>query len=151
MQSLRQLKKEFLIIDYNPETVEQLEQEGYYCTYGDITDGEILNEIDFSKTHMIISTIPDKAANLVLINKVKQKEIIIVVVSHQIDDALELYDAGATYVLMPHFLGGEYASSLIERYGLSVDDFLKEKIKHLEHLRTRKALGHEHPRHERER
>ena len=53
--------------------------------------------------------------------------------------------AGADYVVMPHFLGGEHASRLI-------DDVRRKKIKlheakedHIEHLRERKDIGHEHP------
>jgi len=77
------------------------------------------------------------------------KNAIIIVVSHQIDEAIELYEKGATYVLMPHFLGGRHTSTLIERYGLDLNKFLKEKTTHIEHLRTRKNIGHEHPKRER--
>ena len=61
--------------------------------------------------------------------------------------AIELYDKGATYVLMPHFLGGSHTSTLIERYGLDLNKFLKEKTMHIEHLRNRKEIGHEHFKH----
>ena len=37
---------------------------------------------------------------------------------------------------------------LIEKHGLNFNKFLKEKIEHLEHLKTRKEMGHEHPKHE---
>ena len=50
---------------------------------------------------------------------------------------------------MPHFLGGRHTSTLIERYGLDLNKFLKEKTTHIEHLRTRKNIGHEHPKRER--
>ena len=62
---------------------------------------------------------------------------------------MELYDKGATYVIMPHFLGGHYASTLIEKYGLNLNKFLKAKVAHIEHLRKRKKIGHEHPQHNR--
>ncbi|MCK5452512.1 MAG: hypothetical protein KAI51_03680, partial [Candidatus Aenigmarchaeota archaeon] len=58
---------------------------------------------------------------------------------------LKLYDAGATYVIMPHFLGGCQASTLIENNQLSLSGFLNEKVAHIENLKLRKGMGHEHP------
>jgi len=50
-------------------------------------------------------------------------------------------------VLMPHFLGGHHVSAMIEEHRLSFNKFLKEKVDHIEHLRKRKQMGHEHPYH----
>ena len=64
---------------------------------------------------------------------------------------MKLYNQGATYVIMPHFLGGHHASTLIEKYGFNVNKFLEQKIVHLEYLQDRKSQGHEHPKHHRHR
>ena len=106
-------------------------------------------KLNFSKAKMVISTIPLIDANLLLINKVKEenKKTIIAVISHQIDDAVRLYDEGATYVLMPHFLGSKHFSTMIETNKLDMNKFLEEKIAHVEHLKYRKQLGHKHPAH----
>ncbi len=145
--SLKKIKKKFLIIDYNPKVIINLFKEGYDCKYGDVNDTELLDELNFSKTKMVISTIPAIDTNLLLIRKVKDvnKDAIISVVAQQIDDALKLYDAGATYVIMPHFLGGRQASTLIENNQLSLSGFLNEKVAHIENLKLRKSMGHEHP------
>ena len=63
-------------------------------------------------------------------------------------NSIELYEKGASYVIMPHFLGGHRSSTLIEKHGLNFNKFLKEKVAHIEHLRNKKEMGHEHPRHE---
>ncbi|MCK5062363.1 MAG: cation:proton antiporter [Candidatus Aenigmarchaeota archaeon] len=145
--SLKKIKKKFLIIDYDPKVIINLSKEGYDCKYGDVNDTELLDELNFSKSKMIISTIPAIDTNLLLIRKVKDvnKDAIISVVAQQIDDALKLYDAGATYVIMPHFLGGCQASTLIENNQLSLSGFLNEKVAHIENLKLRKGMGHEHP------
>ncbi len=150
LESFKKIKKKFLIVDYNPETILDLAKEGIDCRYGDASDSELLNELNFPNAKMVISTIPDFDTNLLLINEIRRfnKEAVIVVVSHDTDEAIELYDKGATYVIMPHFLGGHHASTLIERYGLNFNKFLKEKIAHIEHLKMRKELGHKHPKHE---
>jgi Kef-type K+ transport system membrane component KefB len=150
LESFKKMKKKILIIDFDPEIITKLAKEGFDCKYGDANDSELLDEINFSKTKMVVSTIQDLDTNLLLINKIKEsnKKVIITVVSHQIDEAMELYDAGATYVLMPHFLGGHHASTMIQEYKLNINKFLKEKVAHLEHLKKRKEIGHEHPNHE---
>ncbi len=149
LESFKKIKKKFLIVDYNPETIMCLAKEGTDCRYGDASDSELLNELNLSKAKMVYSTIPDFETNLLLINKIREsnKKAIIIVVSHQIDEAIELYDKGASYVIMPHFLGGHHASTLIEKYGLNLSKFLKAKVAHIEHLRKRKEIGHEHPQH----
>jgi len=150
LESFKKIKKKFLVVDYNPETITKLAKGGFDCKYGDASDSELLNELNFSKIKMVASTIHNLDTNLLLINKVREsnKKAIITVVSHQIDEAMKLYDAGATYVLMPHFLGGHHVSTMIEAHGLNLSKFLKEKVAHVEHLRMRKEVGHEHPLHE---
>ena len=150
LESLEKIKKKFLIVDYDPEIVTKLSKEGYNCRYGDANDLELLNELNFSKAKMVISTVPTTETNLLIINKVKEanKNAIIAVVAHQIDDAIRLYDNGATYVIMPHFLGGQHFSTMIEKNKLSVNKFLKEKINHMNNIHNRKKIGHEHPKHE---
>jgi Kef-type K+ transport system membrane component KefB/Trk K+ transport system NAD-binding subunit len=150
LESLKRIKKKFLIIDYDPEVITKLSKEGYDCRYGDANDSELLDEINFSKAEMIISTIPVVDTNILIIKKVKElkQKTVISVVSHQINEAERLYEEGATYVIMPHFLGGKHFSTMIERNKLSMSKFLKEKIDHIEHLNKRKDLGHKHPLHE---
>ncbi|MBW3017501.1 cation:proton antiporter [Candidatus Woesearchaeota archaeon] len=143
LESLKKTKKKFLVIDYNPERIIGLAKKGIECRYADAGDSDLLNELNFSKTNRVISTIPDINTNLLLINKIKEsnRKAIIIVVSHQIDEAMELYKRGATYVIMPHYLGKRHASTLIEKYGLDISKFLKEKIAHIEHLKKRKHDG----------
>ncbi len=150
LESLKKIKKKFLVVDYDPEVIAKLSKEGYNGRYGDANNSELLNELNLSKAKMVISTIPMVDTNLLLINKIREenKKAIISVVSHQIDDAILLYDEGATYVLMPHFLGGKQFSAMIEDNKFNINKFLKEKIVHLKHLKYRKQIGHEHPKHE---
>jgi Kef-type K+ transport system membrane component KefB/Trk K+ transport system NAD-binding subunit len=147
LNSFKKIKKKFLVIDYNPDTIRILQNRQVDCVYGDASDSELLNDINLTNTKMVISTIPEIETNLLLIRHAKgaNKKCIVIVIAHKIDDAIALYDSGASYVIMPHFLGGDHASAMIERYGLNVDRFLQGRIRHIEHLRRRKSQGHEHP------
>ena len=98
---------------------------------------------------MVVSTIPNFNTNSLLISNVrrKNKKAIIIVVSHDIEKAIDLYKKGATYVIMPHFLGGTHTSAMIKGFGFDSRKFLKKKTEHAEHLKKRKKIGHDHPKH----
>ncbi len=147
LESLKRLKKKFLVVDFNPNTIVDLTKKGIDCRYGDAGDIELLNQIDFRKVKMIISTIPDPDTNILLMKRAKQvnPRLIIITVAHQIDDALKFYEQGAGYVLMPHFLGGNYMASLLQEYEFDMKKFLQERVKQQAYLRKRKLMGHEHP------
>jgi len=147
LKSFDKINKKALVVDYNPDTILKLAKKGIDSRYGDANDIDLLDDINFRKTKMIISTIPEKETNLLMINELKRvsKNAVFIVIAHHVDDALELYNAGATYVIMPHFLGGHHTASLIEKFKLSKSDFQKEKTRNLKWLRERKREGHKHP------
>ena len=151
LDSIQKIKKKYLVVDYDPVIIRKLSKDGINCRYGDANDYELLDDLKLSKAKMIVSTIPNFDTTLMLISKIREsnKNAIIIVVSHQIDEAMKLYHKGATYVLMPHLLGGTRASMMIKEYGLDINKFLKEKIHHIDNLNHRRDMGHNKPRHER--
>lgn len=153
LKSFKKLKKRFLVVDYNPETNLELCNDNVDCLYGDADDEEFLSGLSLTETKMVVSTIPEFETNMLLIGKIRQmnKSAIIMVMSHNIEEARDLYSRGATYVIMPHFLGGSHASMMIDEYKLDINKFLKEKEKHIKYLKTRKKLGYEHPKAEKHR
>lgn len=150
LEALKKKNIEFMVVDYNPQTIQDLNRKGIKCKYGDAEDPEFYNEISLKKTKIILSTIPNFETNMLIITKAKEanNKTIRIVIAHQLEEANRLYQAGATYVLMPHFLGGQYTSMMINKYGLEVSKFLEERKKQIEYLKKRKILGHEHPMHE---
>jgi Kef-type K+ transport system membrane component KefB/Trk K+ transport system NAD-binding subunit len=149
--SLKKLKKQFTVVDYNPDTIMNLAKDGVSCRYGDASDDELLSELQFETTKMVLTTIPDMEINLILLKQVRSrnKNAIFIAVAYQTEEALRLYDEGASYVIMPHFLGAKHTSALLEDYGLDAQKFFKEKVLHIQHLHERRKIGHEHPQAER--
>ena len=80
------------------------------------------------------------------LNEIKKGSAVAVVTSDQIENALKLYDFGASYVIMPHFLGGKHASKILQAFGDNIDKLTEVKINHLSHLQQRKNMMQEHPR-----
>ncbi len=143
LNSVKKIGKRFLVIDYDPDKITELVSKGYCCKYGDASDSEMLSEIDFSGARMVISTIPDAETNLMLAKEIRKKNrnAIVIIISHSYEEALKLYETGTTYVVMPYFLGGHHASKLIEHYGFDINEFLKEKHNHLSHILPRSSKG----------
>ncbi|MBU0530303.1 MAG: cation:proton antiporter [Nanoarchaeota archaeon] len=144
LESFKNIKKSFLVVDYNPEVLDKLKKNGYDAKYGDANDLEVLNTIDFKSARMVVSTIPKAETNMMLIEKVKSenKNAIIIAVAHENRETMELYKKGASYVIMPYYLGSEYASMLIERHKLDLNKFLVDKAKHIDDLKLRLKLKH---------
>lgn len=140
IESLKSLKHDFLIVDYNPEIITRVAKEGFDCIYGDVSDPEILSDIDLSSAKMVISTVHDFNTNLILIDESKKANMngIIITTSYSVEDAIKLYEEGANYVIIPHFLGGHKTATMIEDYGFDIEKFLKYKIEHVEYLHKRR-------------
>ena len=148
-QKLHTLKKRILIVDFDPEVVRNLIDEQKPCIYGDAGDLEVIDKMNLKKVKMLISTVPDVYDNLLLVKKLKEmnKKGLAIVTANQINEALKLYEKGADYVIMPHFLGGEHVSYLVEKYKTNFEKILRRKLDHIEELKKRQKKGHEHPNH----
>lgn len=149
LQDLRVPNNEVLVVDFNPEIIDSLAKQKYHCLYGDVTDEEIIERMQLNKIELLISTVPEMKDNLLLIRKVTaaNRRAKVMVTASDIDDALRLYGAGADYVILPHFLGGEHVSRLVNQVSRNATQLHEEKKKHLAHLHERKRLGHSHPLH----
>ena len=147
LRSFSKVKKKVLIVDYNPEMIDRLAKNGYHCIYGDVGDEEIINKMNLGHISMLISTVPEVKDNLNLIHRAKKanRRTKVIVTATEIDNALKFYNAGADYVVMPHFLGGEHVSHLIKDVRKRKKKLREEKKIHIKHLHDRKEAGHEHP------
>ena len=148
LNSLKRSNKKYLVVDFNPETVSNLNKLGVASLYGDADDIDFLDELPLDKIKLAVSTVPEFETNSVLIRTIRKvnEKAIVIVRAHSIDDALELYKKGANYVLTPHFLGGEYVSKMIIESKTDEKKYEEEKEKHIKMLREAARKGEEHPR-----
>lgn len=135
----KKLNKKYLVVDFNPNSIEKLKKINIPHRFGDAEDVSFLEEIELAKAKSVISTIPDFKTNLSLVSyyRTHNKDGIIIVLSHEIKDTKELYEHGASFVVMPHYLGANIASSMLEKYGLEKNSFDHEKENHLDYLKER--------------
>jgi len=137
LKSLKKINKDYLIVDFNPDTIKDLQKLRMPCLYGDASDFDFLQELNLGKLQLVISTVPDFETNEVLTEVIRlaNSQAIIIVRAHQINDALDLYKKGANYVLTPHFLGGEYLSKMISHLNVNPKGYEEEKTKHIKMLK----------------
>ena len=116
-ESLKKTKMRFLIVDYNPATIMDLNRKGIPATYGDAQDPEFLAELKLENTKLIISTIPEVMPNLAIKKEIKESKskTTFIATAERFHEAETLYELGTDYVILPHLLSGKYTAELIEK------------------------------------
>lgn len=132
------LKKRYIVIDYDPEIIDTLEHKKIDYLYGDAMDIELLEEAGLDKAKLIVSTITDHETNKFLVHLLEDINPHAVVILHgeSVREAAELYEAGASYVIIPHYIGSEKIGSFIKKSGLKKSEFKKYREKHLAYLES---------------
>jgi Kef-type K+ transport system membrane component KefB len=139
--------REFLVIDHDPEVLKSLADAKIPNEYGDANDPDLLEELKITESEIVVSTTPDMETNLIILSCAKRGRNgpVVMMVAHGVADALELYTAGADYVILPHFLGGSYAARLVKRLTKEALDIEDTRDEHIKQLQSRLQAGHEHP------
>ncbi len=142
VRTAQKIKSKYVVVDFNPQSIEKLEKWGIPYYFGDAQDVDFLKEINLAQAKAVISTIPDFKTNLSLVSYYHNHNPngIIIVTSHDIKHTEELYQSGASFVVMPHYLGAKLASNMLETHGLEIGAFTKEKKEHLEYLKKRQKF-----------
>ena len=143
LDKIKKYSKNFIVVDHNPHIIKMLMKEKIPCLYGDIHNKEVLDALDLENVKLIISTIPDDEGNVFMIEYAKaiNPKITIMVTSEHIGRALELYEYGADYVILPHLLGGEYVANLITELIEGRRKVSALKKRHLNHLKRLRIFG----------
>jgi Kef-type K+ transport system membrane component KefB len=103
-------REEVLVVDFDPVVVKRMTARGYACLFGDARDREIMETANAGNARLLISTSPDLEDNLTILEEFAKRVVRpkLVVRAETEDEARILYDAGADYVLLPHFTAGQY-------------------------------------------
>jgi Kef-type K+ transport system membrane component KefB/voltage-gated potassium channel Kch len=143
IHTFEKLKRPYLVVDYDPGVIELLQNQQIPCEYGDATDTELLEEVGVEHAKLIVSTITDSETNQELVRHINfyNPDAVLVCNANSYEEALQLYELGCSYVMIPHFAGSERLSSLIHRNGIDRRHFDRYRAKHLEHLEKNHPLS----------
>jgi len=113
---LKELKPaDVLVVDFNPDVVAGLRRDGHRAIFGDVSDVDLLDQIDFAAVKKIISTTPSLEDNLTLLEytrdhaKKRRMPRAIMRAEHMREKKL-LLEAGAAHVFVPEEISGEYVA-----------------------------------------
>lgn len=133
LRTFREMKQRYLVVDYDPEIIDSLEEQGIRHAYGDATDEEFLDEINASHAQLVVSTMTDVTTNRLLLEYIRRHNQTMSFICHanSYKEAADLYELGASYVSLPHYIGSERISSFIKRHGLDHEALANYRDKHL--------------------
>jgi Kef-type K+ transport system membrane component KefB len=139
LKLFRETKQRYLVVDYDPEIIEHLESQGIRHAYGDATDYEFMEEINAGHATFAASTILDLEVNKRILSFLHKHEPDVTFICHArtYEDALKLYEDGASYVILPRFLGSEYITTHIKRHGMDKKTFARFRQKHIVNIGKR--------------
>jgi Kef-type K+ transport system membrane component KefB len=138
VKTFNNMKSKFIVVDYDPDVIDSLENRNVDYLYGDANDAELLEELDLSKLKLVVITISDFGTNAYILQLMGRTNPTCVVICHSenIHEAAELYTLGASYVMLPHYIGNEKISAFIKKNGFKKSEYRKFHDKHIEYLRA---------------
>jgi Kef-type K+ transport system membrane component KefB/Trk K+ transport system NAD-binding subunit len=136
LQFLAEQEANVVVIDYDPEVVQQVEDYGFTPIYGNIEDPEVLERANIAEATTVVSTVPGEDANRFLVRHVKDHnpDAMIIVSANDMESALLMYSEGADYVLYPKMLASQEAADLIRKIYHDGDSLNEIRRSHIEEL-----------------
>jgi len=136
LKSLKEMQYKIAIVDYDPETTKRLPGNFKNFFFGDASSIEFLDSLPLIKSQLIISTLPDLETNKLLIKYLNknQSKAVAIIYAHNKNDALDYYDSGADYVVLPHYIGVKHTANLIKKTGINTNSFKRKRSLHLKEL-----------------
>lgn len=142
LRVFKQLDKPYVVVDYDPEMVDALEHQKIHYIYGDASNPELLDELEMENAKLVVSTITDFETTASLLDYLDKHnpDAVSICMAETPKNAVELYHSGASYVMLPHYIGSEKLSEFIRKVGLKKSEFKKLRSKHLEYIEAQMAM-----------
>jgi voltage-gated potassium channel Kch len=137
------LKKRIVAVDFNPETLAQLEADGVACHYGDISNSETLRHHGIEGASVIVSPISDwflqGTDNLRLLRQARAlaPRARVIVTADTLEAANGLYAEGADYVMIPPVLAAERLFAVVQ--DTSAGALARARQRQADELRAQRA------------
>lgn len=142
LKVFKSLKKKYIVVDYDPQVIDVLDNNNETYMYGDVTDPELLEELNLEHAKLVVSTITDLTTNMQIAKWLEKNNphAVYIATADTAEEAAELYEQGASYVVLPHYIGSEKISSFLKKNGLSKTEFRRYREKHLLYLQSHHEL-----------
>ncbi|MFP4045756.1 MAG: cation:proton antiporter [Candidatus Aenigmatarchaeota archaeon] len=112
------LKEKFgdvVVIDKNPHYIELMRNSEAEFVFGNLKHGEMRKSVGLARADMVVSLAPDEAVNRRIIEGSK-KDVLLFLRANDREEAAELYDLGADFVIIKRMLSAEKMTEYIEAF-----------------------------------
>lgn len=144
IESLKDRNNDFLVVDFSPEVETRLKLLNIPFRYADISHMDTLEEMEIEHAKVVVSSISDDflrgTSNLKILRHIKSlnPRARVIVSAETIKNAIEMYKAGADYVLVPRILSANYLTEIID---MAISGRLDElKSRELDALEKRREV-----------
>ncbi len=137
LNTFKEMNYKTAVVDYDPNTTKRLPKNFRHFFFGNANNLKFLESFPLNKAQLVISTLPSKEANLLLIKTIKKNKMkaVVIVYAHTKKEALQYYDADTDYVILPHHIGVKHTANLIKKTGINTKSFQRRRKLHLKELR----------------
>lgn len=121
VEDLAETGRNLHVLDFNPEVLTRLKEKGVHASYVDLSHFDTLEEAGIQSARTIIITLPDAylrgTTNLGILRYLRSRHVkgSIIAQANSPRKALELYEAGADYVLLPPMISSAHVLMAIEK------------------------------------
>ena len=131
--------KKILVIENDPQNIRILKNEKIPFVYGSIYTPYFLDRIDFNNVEIAVSSLVNSEDNKLIIKTIKRNnpKAVIIATAKSVSNSLELYDAGADYVIYPSYLNEQNVSVLLEDYTSDINRIISKKIEDVAKLKEK--------------
>lgn len=135
-------RDQIVVVDFNPKIFNSLRAGGFNAVFGDISDPEVLEELELGRARLLIITDPDisDSHHIIAFARAKNFKGPIIGTSYWIHDAIKLYEMGADFVVVPETVGGKHIARILAENWDHLSAIKKEKSKHFEDLVAHKIF-----------
>lgn len=130
-EAMADLKERFSVIDFDPAAASRLRVAKIPFYFGDIADIEFLEGLSIARSKIIVMTAPavDDQINLVKFVRKSNKGVLLIGNAYHRSDAKILYEQGVNFVMMPHFMGGQWIYDVLRKEKWDSETLSRLKIK----------------------
>jgi len=122
---LEQQYEDVVVVDRNSENAEKLSRSPYEYIYGDFKHGEIRNASGIKNAAFILSIVRDMKVNHHILRD-RERETPVFLEAGSFEQAAELYDRGAEYVMMENIVTADKVADYLELYVEDPEVFREE-------------------------
>ncbi len=142
-EHLEKFNMSYMVVDHDPSILKLLHDKWVPYVFSDASNVDLYRDALSKWVKLVLSTIRDFDDDREVISTAKKynPDVMTIVTTNHIKEAIEFYEHGADYVIMPDYLSADHTGIMLEEIGFSLDKLLEKKMTHLEVIKLKLQDG----------